>query len=67
MAEASNTHDYWQLSRLARWHVESEGMNQALAMVVAAQGKLPMSGSGAWEKPHQAMVSFSLRHDRARP
>lgn len=32
----------WQLSRLARWHV-SEGMNQALAMVVAAQGKLPMS------------------------
>lgn len=43
MAEATNTHDYWQLSRLARWHVESEAMNQALAMVVAAQGKLPMS------------------------
>ncbi len=30
-------------SRLARWHVESEAMNQALAIVVAAQGKLPMS------------------------
>ncbi|PAU40601.1 hypothetical protein CKF46_34525, partial [Klebsiella pneumoniae] len=29
MAEATNTHDYWQLSRLARWHVESEAMNQA--------------------------------------
>ncbi len=43
MAEASNTHDYWQLSRLARWHVESEALNQALAMVVAAQGKLPMA------------------------
>ena len=43
MAEATNTHDYWQLSRLARWHVESEAMNQALAMVVAAQAKLPMS------------------------
>ncbi|WP_407233742.1 Tn3 family transposase [Escherichia coli] len=43
MAEATNTHDYWQLSRLARWHVESEAMNQALAIVVAAQGKLPMS------------------------
>lgn len=27
MAEATNTHDYWQLSRLARWHVESEAMN----------------------------------------
>ncbi|MBN0825607.1 Tn3 family transposase, partial [Pseudomonas aeruginosa] len=36
MAEATNTHDYWQLSRLARWHVESEAMNQALAIVVAA-------------------------------
>lgn len=43
MAEATNTHDYWQLSRLARWHVESEAMNHALAMVVAAQSKLPMS------------------------
>lgn len=43
MAEATNTNNYWQLSRLARWHVESEAINQALAMVVAAQGKLPMS------------------------
>lgn len=43
MAEATNTHDYWQLSRLARWHVESEAMDQALAIVVAAQAKLPMS------------------------
>ncbi|CDG40482.1 MULTISPECIES: Tn3 family transposase [Asaia] len=43
MAEASNTHDYWELSRLARWHVESEAMNQALAAVVAAQGELPMA------------------------
>lgn len=44
MAEATNTHDYWRLSRLARWHVESEVRDQALAMVVAAQAKLPMSG-----------------------
>jgi TnpA family transposase len=43
MAEASNTHDYWQLSRLARWYVESEAMDQALATVVAAQGKLDMA------------------------
>lgn len=43
MAEATNTHDYWQLSRLARWHVESDAMDQALAIVVAAQAKLPMS------------------------
>jgi len=44
MAEASNTHDYWQLSRLARWFVESEAMNQALATVVDAQGKLALAG-----------------------
>jgi TnpA family transposase len=43
MAEASNTHDYWQLSRLARWYVEGEAMNQALATVVASQGKLAMA------------------------
>lgn len=43
MAEASNTHDYWRLSRLARWYVEGEAMDQALATVVAAQGKLDMA------------------------
>ncbi|WP_281033439.1 Tn3 family transposase [Neorhizobium lilium] len=43
MAEATNTYDYRQLSRLARWHVESDAMDQALAIVVAAQAKLPMS------------------------
>ena len=43
MAEACNTHDYWQLSRLARWHIESEAIGQALAHVVAAQGALPMA------------------------
>ncbi len=43
MAEACNTHDYWQLSRLARWYVESEAIDQVLAVVVAAQGDLPMA------------------------
>ena len=43
MAEACNTHDYWQFSRLARWHVESEAIDQVLAAVVAAQGDLPMA------------------------
>ncbi|WP_010219531.1 Tn3 family transposase [Sphingomonas sp. PAMC 26621] len=43
MAEACNTHDYWQLSRLARWHIESEAIEQALANVVSAQGELPMA------------------------
>jgi len=43
MAEATSTHDYFQLSRLSRWHVESEAINQALAMVIEAQARLPMA------------------------
>jgi TnpA family transposase len=43
MAEATNTHDYFQLSRLSRWHVESDTINQALAMVIEAQSRLPMA------------------------
>ena len=43
MAEASNTHDYIQLSRLSRWHVEGDAMNRALAMVIEAQAALPMA------------------------
>ena len=42
MAEASNTHDFYQLSRLSRWHVEGEAMDRALAMVIEAQAQLPM-------------------------
>ncbi|MET4104115.1 TnpA family transposase [Roseovarius sp. MBR-78] len=44
MAEATNTHDYFQLSRLSRWHMESDAINQALAMVIDAQSRLPMTG-----------------------
>jgi TnpA family transposase len=43
MAEATNTHDYPQLSRLSRWHVESDAINRALAMVIKAQSALPMA------------------------
>lgn len=43
MADASNTHEYFQLSRLSRWHIESEAINQALSAVVEAQSALPMS------------------------
>ena len=31
VAEASNTHDFFQLSRLSRWHIESEAIDRALA------------------------------------
>ena len=43
MADATNTHDYWELMRLSRWHVEGEAMDRALAMVIEAQAKLPMA------------------------
>ena len=43
MAESTNTHDYWELMRLSRWHVEGEAIDRALAMVIEAQAKLPMA------------------------
>lgn len=43
MAGATNTHDYFQLSRLSRWHVESEAMARALAIVIEGQSALPMA------------------------
>mgnify|MGYP001189976446 FL=1 len=43
MAGATNTHDFFQLSRLSRWHVESEAMARALAMVIEGQSNLPMA------------------------
>ncbi len=43
MAEATSSHDYFQLSRLSRWHIESDAINKALAMVIAAQSNLPMA------------------------
>lgn len=49
MAEATSSHDYFQLSRLSRWHIESDAINRALAMVIAAQSELSMAaywGSG---------------------
>ena len=43
MAEASNTHDFFQLSRLSSWHIESEAIDRALTMVIEAQAQLPMA------------------------
>jgi TnpA family transposase len=43
MAEATSSHHYFQLSRLSRWHVESDAINRALAKVIEAQANLPMA------------------------
>ncbi len=43
MAEASDSHDFFQLSRLSRWHIEGEAIDRALAMVIEAHAELPMA------------------------
>jgi TnpA family transposase len=43
MAEATNTHGFWELIRIARWHVEGEAYDRALAILVEAQARLPMA------------------------
>jgi TnpA family transposase len=43
IAEATDTHSYFQLSSLSNWYVEGEAMNRALATVIEAQATLPMS------------------------
>lgn len=43
MGEATSTHDYFQLSRLSRWHIESEAINRALAIVIEALSRLPLA------------------------
>ena len=43
MAEAMTTHGFWELMRIARWHVEGDAFDRALAVVVEAQAALPMA------------------------
>ena len=43
MAEATTTHGFWKLMRIARWHVEGEAYDRALSVVVEAQATLPMA------------------------
>jgi hypothetical protein len=59
MAGATKTHDYFQLSRLSRWHVEGEAMSLALAKVIEGQSALP-------DKRPLMTGNSSRRHDRAR-
>ena len=43
MAAATDSHDFFQLSRLSRWHVESDAIKLALAIVIEAHARLPMA------------------------
>ncbi len=43
MAEATTTHGFWELMRIARWHVKGDAFDRALAIVVEAQAAVPMA------------------------
>jgi TnpA family transposase len=43
MADACDTHTFWELLRIGKWHVREETTARALAMIVEAQSKLPMA------------------------
>jgi hypothetical protein len=66
MAEATNTHDYFQLSRLSSWHIESDAINRALAIVIKAQSALPMAQFWGGGMTASSDGQFSPPHDRAR-
>lgn len=52
MAAATNTHSFWELLRIARWHAEGSAYDRALAMIVEAHGALPMAAF--WGQGHSA-------------
>jgi hypothetical protein len=60
MAEATSTHDYFQLSRISRWHVEGDALNRALASVIKTQSALPPLGRFGFAKSPagQCMARF---------
>ena len=53
MAEATTTHGFWELMRIARWHVEGEAYDRALSMVVEAPAALPMAAFWGTENEAQ--------------
>ena len=44
MAEATTTHGFWGLMRIARRRLEGDAFDRALSIVVEAQAALPMAG-----------------------
>lgn len=43
MASSAATHTHWQLLRVARWHVEDDAYERALARIVEAQAELSLA------------------------
>ena len=67
MADATNTHTFWELIRIGRWHVEGEAYDRALAMVVEAQAALPMARFWGMARRLRATDSSSSLQSKVRP
>ena len=72
------THGFWELMRIARWHVEGDAFDRALAVVVRGPGPEPTMIEPSWIKTeprsgsrrnHQCapFVSKSAGRDALRP
>ena len=68
MAEATTTHGFWELMRIARWHVEGDAFDRALAIVVEAQAALPMAAFwGTGRTASQRRPVLPVRRPRRSP
>ena len=61
MAEATTTHGFWELMRMARWHVEGEAYDRALSMVVTPGSAANASPFGDDRQPHSAAPGRGAR------
>src|SRR3546814_18255186 len=52
IAAATNTHSFWELLRIARWHGEGSAYDRAIALIVEAHAALPMAAF--WGQGHSA-------------
>jgi Tn3 transposase DDE domain len=59
MADATNTHTFWELIRIARWHVEGDAYDRARAMVVEHKRVYRWRSSGEWAPLHRVPAGSS--------
>ena len=67
MAEATTTHGFWELMRIARWHVEADAYDRALSIIVEAQAALPMAAFWGTGRTPPATASSSRPPAAAKP
>ena len=60
MAEATTTHGFWELMRIARWHVEGEAYDWALSTVVEPLGELDQAAAAHGPAPCSSRTTDRL-------